>query len=124
MESTQPQFISASEFAPANAKAARHNNLSSFREMFSILQSLETANWTSYFGETPKAIHIHLHEARLSIEAEKLVIVRDAAPLVCQEPLADDPRSNVLVGPLSHLPVLISSHPLSKLTPGTLDLES
>jgi hypothetical protein len=35
------------------AKAARHNNLSSFREMFSILQSSETTNWTSYFGETP-----------------------------------------------------------------------
>src|SRR2546425_6540207 len=43
------------QYINRRAKAARHNNLSSFREMFSILQSLETANWTSYFGETPKA---------------------------------------------------------------------
>src|SRR5436853_7423719 len=37
----------------AYPKAVRQNNLFSVRSLFSMLQGLETANWTSYFGETP-----------------------------------------------------------------------
>ena len=37
--------------------AVRQNNLFSVRSLFSMLQDLETANWTSYFGENGQSQH-------------------------------------------------------------------
>ena len=71
-----------------------------------------------------KAIRIHLYKSWLAIEAKELKIGWDGSLLVGQQPFADDPGPDVLIGPLARHPVLTPSHPLSQLTPGTFDIEA